>query len=202
MLNYALLFVIFLMTVTFHEVAHGLVAYLNGDKTAYFRGRLTLNPLRHIDLFWTILFPVVLFLATGGRFALGMAKPVPVNFENLRKPKRDMILVALSGPLANIIFAWLLAFLFHATNYMVLLYGVYLNLGLACFNLIPIPPLDGSRILAGLLPKALSGVLNILERFGILIVLVLYMTGVLFKLITPGVNFFTNLLNLPPLQIG
>ena len=197
MFVFVFLFFVFLMTVTFHEVAHGVVAYWRGDRTAYNSGRLSLNPFRHIDLFWTVLFPILLLVATGGRFSLGMAKPVPVNFSNLKRPKQDMILVGVAGPLANLVFAWLLAAWFHATNFIPLLYGVYLNLGLAFFNLIPIPPLDGSRILAGILPNQLARVFDELERFGFLIVLILYMTGILFKLVLPGVNFFANLLNVP-----
>ncbi len=197
MIDMVVLFLIFLMTVTCHEVSHGVVAYARGDETAYLRGRLTLNPLRHIDLFWTILFPLMLFFATGGRFALGMAKPVPVNFYNLKNRRTDTILVAFAGPFANFILAWLLAAWFHATGFAPLLYGVYLNLGLAFFNLIPIPPLDGSRILSALLPNPLANVLNRIERFGFLIILILYMTHTLFALIMPGINFFSDLLGLP-----
>jgi len=95
--------VIILFTVTFHEAAHGFVAYWRGDRTAQLAGRLTLNPLKHIDPFWTVLFPIILFISTAGHFAIGMAKPVPVNYENLRSPRSDMILVALAGPFANIL---------------------------------------------------------------------------------------------------
>ena len=199
MIQGLVLFAIFLLTVTVHEVSHGLVAYARGDETAYRAGRLTLNPLRHIDLFWTVLFPLFLFSATNGRFALGMAKPVPVNFWNLKNRRIDTILVAFAGPLANLVFAWLLAIWFRAVLYGPFLFGAYLNLGLAFFNLIPIPPLDGSRILAALLPSAGARVLNQIEPFGFLIVFALYMTGVLFAFIMPGINAFASLLGLPPM---
>ncbi|MBI4387819.1 MAG: site-2 protease family protein [Candidatus Omnitrophica bacterium] len=177
------------------------MAYARGDRTAYERGRLTLNPFRHIDLFWTIVFPIFLLVATGGRFAIGMAKPVPVNFGNLRRMRLDKILVAVVGPLANLLFAWFLAVWFQVTGYSMLLYGVYLNLGLAFFNLIPIPPLDGSRILSGLLPSKLSRLLDDVEPFGFMIVLLLYMSGVLFALIMPPIHFCLRLFGLPPVLI-
>ena len=116
--------VIFLFTVTFHELAHGMVAYVRGDKTAKALGRLTLNPFRHIDWFWTLLFPFVLFISTGGKFMIGMAKPVPVNFSNLRRPKLDMILVAIAGPIANLVFAQLLSLLYWSTRNEIFLVGM------------------------------------------------------------------------------
>ncbi len=200
-LDFLVLFFLFLMTVTFHEVSHGFMAYARGDRTAYEQGRLTLNPFRHIDLFWTIVFPVFLLVATGGRFAIGMAKPVPVNFRNLKHMRFDKILVAVVGPLANLLFAWFLAVWFQVTDYSMLLYGVYLNLGLAFFNLIPIPPLDGSRILSGLLPSRLSRLLDGIEPFGFMIVLLLYMSGVLFTLIMPPIHFCLRLFGLPPVLV-
>lgn len=193
--------VIILMTVTIHEVMHGYIAYWRGDPTAQEQGRLTLNPLKHIDLFWTILFPAFLLLATGGRFALGMAKPVPVNYLRLKRPRLDMIWVALAGPVANLVLAWILATWFHTTRFIPFLYGVYLNLGLGFFNLIPIPPLDGSRVVSGLLPLDLSRVYNRLEPFGFWIVLLLYMSGMLFALIMPGVNAFARILDVPPIYV-
>lgn len=192
-----ILFIIFLMTVTFHEVSHGFIAYLRGDKTALYAGRLTLNPLRHIDWFWTIIFPIMMLLATAGRFSLGMAKPVPVDFTQLKNQRMDTILVAGSGPLANIIFAWMLATAFHLTHFEILLYGAYLNLGLAFFNLIPIPPLDGSRIVSAILPNTVGRVFSQIEPFGFMIILLLYMTHMLFPLIMPGINLFSDLLGLP-----
>lgn len=193
---------IFLITVTVHEAAHGAVAFIRGDETAKAMGRLTLNPLKHIDLFWTVLFPVMLFISTGGRFVIGMAKPVPVNFSNLYKPKQDMIWVGLAGPVANIVFASFLMWLFRWTNFPLLLIGVYFNLGLAVFNLIPIPPLDGSRILAGLLPRPLDQKYLMLEPYGFLIVLALYFTGVLYAWVLPGVNLAARFLGVPKLNLG
>jgi Zn-dependent protease len=194
--------VIFLLTVTVHEAAHGAVAFIRGDRTAKEMGRLTLNPLRHIDWFWTVLFPALLFISTNGQFVLGMAKPVPVNFANLYRPKRDMIWVALAGPAANIILAQFLLFLFRKTAFPLLLLGVYFNLGLAVFNLLPIPPLDGSRILAGILPKGLDHNYLKLEPFGFLAVLFLYMTGLLYLWVIPGVNWLASFLGAPELKLS
>lgn len=193
--------VIFLMTVTVHEVSHGAVAYLRGDDTARAMGRLTLNPLKHIDFFWTILFPALLFFSTGGRFVIGMAKPVPVNFSNLKNRKPDMILVAVAGPLANIVLAQFLLLLFHATGVGLFLMGIYFNLGLAVFNLLPIPPLDGSRVVAGLLPLELERLYLRLEPFGFLIVLLLYMSGILYGWIFPGMNLLASLLGIPKVSL-
>lgn len=192
---------IFLLTVTVHEVSHGAVAYLRGDETAKVLGRLTLNPLKHIDWFWTILFPALLFFSTGGRFVIGMAKPVPVNFSNLKNRKRDMILVAFAGPLANIVFAECLLLLFRATGSGLFLMGVYFNLGLAVFNLLPIPPLDGSRMVAGLLPIRLERLYLRLEPFGFLIVLALYMSGILYEWLFPGIHLLASLLGIPKVSL-
>ena len=193
--------VILLVTVTVHEVAHGAVAFIRGDQTAKMMGRLTLNPLKHIDLFWTVLLPALLFISTGGRFVIGMAKPVPVNFSNLYRPKLDMILVALAGPLANIIFAQFLLLLFQITHVSIFLLGIYFNLGLAVFNLIPIPPMDGSRIVAGLLPSPLDREYLKIEPYGFLLVLFLYFTNLLYVWIIPGINFLASFLGVPKLHL-
>ena len=194
------LIAIFLMTVVFHEFAHGLVAYLNGDPTAKQAGRLTLNPLKHIDPFWTVFLPALMFFSTGGRFAIGMAKPVPVDFARLHHPKKDMVWVGLAGPLANFIFAGVLNIFFRLFEHPFLLYGIYFNLGLGIFNMVPIPPLDGSRVLAGLLPAPYAVRLLRLEPYGFLIVLGLYFTGVLSRIILPLMDFFCAAMGLP--QIG
>ena len=201
MLGILIWILIFLVTVVLHELCHGLAAYALGDSTAKNAGRLTLNPLKHIDPLWTVLLPGLLFFATGGQFAIGMAKPVPVNFGALHHPKRDMIWVALAGPLANIVLAILFAMTWHVTQTPLFLYATYLNLGLALFNMIPIPPLDGSRVLAGLLPDALTLMMFRVERFGFIIILALYFTGVLFYLVIPGINFFCALFQIPKIGV-
>ena len=197
MVTVLLAVLIFLMTVTLHEVAHGVVAYLRGDQTAKLRGRLTLNPFKHIDPFWTVIFPLFLYLSTGGRFVIGMAKPVPVHFENLRRPKQDMIWVALAGPAANIILAQFLLLAFRVSEFSILLIGIYFNLALAVFNLLPIPPLDGSRIVAGLLPKPLDREYLKIEPYGFLIVLLLYFTGLLYGWVVPGISWLAQFLGVP-----
>jgi len=175
--------------IVLHECAHGWVANCLGDPTAKFLGRLTLNPLKHIDLVGTILVPAALYLIhafgwTKSLLMFGWARPVPVNFSRLRNPKRDMMLVAIAGPLVNFLIAFLLIRLvnlnfLNGTPQDLLIAAVFLNIGLACFNMIPIPPLDGSRIVMGLLPEELEKVYKSLEPFGIIIVIVLLNVGAL-----------------------
>jgi Zn-dependent protease len=175
--------------ITVHEVAHGWVAKKFGDKTAWMLGRLTLNPIKHIDPIGTILVPGILLLSFTG-FIFGWAKPVPVNARNLKHPKRDMAIVALAGPVANLLMAIAWALVAKLGVYIEteavsvpMIYmgiaGISINLVLAMINLIPIPPLDGSRILSGILPNRWSYYYNQLERFGFVILLLMLVTGTL-----------------------
>lgn len=191
---------LFLMTVVLHELAHGLVAYAFGDRTAAQMGRLTLNPLKHIDPLWTVVLPGILFFL--GLPVIGMAKPVPVNFANLRNPKRDMILVAAAGPITNLLLASILVLAYKLSGQTVLLYCVYFNLGLALFNLLPIPPLDGSRILVGLLPSEIGIYIWRMEYFGFILVLVLFYLGWLTRWIIPAINFFCQIYDIPKIALG
>lgn len=178
-----------IFAITVHEAAHGYVARYLGDDTAYLMGRMALNPLRHIDPVGTILMPLVLYFATSGAFLFGYAKPVPVQFGNLRHPKRDMIWVALAGPASNFIMAigWavvlvaLVATGIDETFFLKMAQGgVLVNLVMWAFNLFPLPPLDGGRVLAGLLPRgAAQTLLARIEPFGFFIVMALVLAGLI-----------------------
>jgi Zn-dependent protease len=180
-----------LFAITVHEAAHGYVARHFGDNTAYVMGRVTLNPFKHIDPIGTILMPLMLYFATSGAFLFGYAKPVPVNFGNLRNPKRDMIWVALAGPGSNFIQAVLWALVFVgliATGVSEPFFikmakgGVLVNLVMCAFNLFPLPPLDGGRVLAGLLPRGQAqAFLARIEPYGFFIVMALVLAGVVSK---------------------
>lgn len=169
-----------IFAITLHEAAHAYAAKYFGDATAYLQGRMSLNPVKHIDLLGTIIIPVVMYVATSGAFLFGYAKPVPVEWGNLRKPKRDMAWVALAGPGANLVMAFLwmvFAIVLRAAQVDEVFFmrmaeaGVWINLLILAFNLFPIPPLDGGRILTGILPHRLAYKFAQIEPYGFFIVL-------------------------------
>jgi len=192
-----------LLAITVHEAAHGYAAKHFGDKTAFFLGRITLNPLKHIDPIGTILIPGALLLLNAP-FLFGWAKPVPVNFSNLRNPKKDMMWVALAGPASNFFMAIIWVILLNFTqsnqvNYSLFIsgmcqVGIMINLVLMLLNLLPIPPLDGGRMAVSLLPNPWSYKLASLERYGMFILLFMIMSGLLTVILLPLLRFFQNLL--------
>ncbi|MDH5858949.1 site-2 protease family protein [Lampropedia aestuarii] len=192
-----------LLAITLHEAAHGYAARRFGDRTAEMLGRITLNPLKHIDPIGTIVMPLILFFATSGGFMFGYAKPVPINTRNLKNPKQDMIWIALAGPASNFVQAFFWAVLLVGMAAVGLreeffirmaYYGVTLNLVLAVLNLFPIPPLDGGRIAVGLLPYKPASMLARLEPFGFFIVIGLLLVGVLDRFwLSPLVSWFGSI---------
>jgi Zn-dependent protease len=195
-----------LLAITCHEVSHGYIAWRYGDPTARMLGRLTLNPLKHIDIIGTLMIVFV---------GIGWAKPVPVVYENLRNPKRDMIWVAMAGPITNLLLAFVSAMLLRGLVaianpaaaagsqvsmiieplVLMLAFSVYINLLLAIFNMIPLPPLDGGRVLTGLLPYRQASVLARIEPYGMLIIIVLvFFTNIFSYVISPLLNIGVHLL--------
>lgn len=191
-----------IFAITVHEASHGYAAKYFGDLTAEKMGRITLNPLKHIDPIGTILLPALTLMLGGVLF--GWAKPVPVNFAGLRNPKKDMLWVAAAGPASNFVMAifWVLVLKYaqmapdYAAYFLLEMskVGIMINLVLMVLNLLPLPPLDGGRIAVSLLPMNLAVKLSRLEQYGFIILIVLLFTGVLGKIILPIINFFGQLI--------
>lgn len=198
-----------LLSVTLHELAHGFVAWKLGDPTARAAGRLTLNPIRHLDVTGTLVFIITSWI---GGFVIGWAKPVPVDPRYFRDPRRDMMLVSVAGPATNfllaLVFGLIIVFGYPLVAEMqqgvvaeglftvirMCFAGVFLNVALGIFNLLPVPPLDGSKILAGLLPRSLAYEFMKIERYGMLFILLLVGSGVLGRIISPVFNWVRTLL--------
>jgi Zn-dependent protease len=206
MFDFIIYLIPIIFAITVHEVAHGWVAFKLGDNTAKSLGRLTLNPIPHIDILGTIVIPIILYLTTP--FIFGFAKPVPINYRNLRNAKKDVIYVALAGPASNIIMAFLWAFVLYISllNEWLLMgkmasIGIFFNLLLAIFNMIPIPPLDGSVIIRTFLPRNLLEKYDRMEIYGIFIVFALLFMGLFTYVVLPllivGLNTLSFIYDLP-----
>ncbi|MCK5139791.1 MAG: site-2 protease family protein [Thermodesulfovibrionia bacterium] len=204
-----------LIAITFHEVSHGFVANRLGDPTAKFMGRLTLNPIAHIDLVGTILMPILLFYLSNGQFVFGYAKPVPINPMNFKDPRKDMAISAAAGPITNIVLAILSqvilmhiivpvsVFLPESVSITVLRplalmfkFSIEINIILAVINLIPIPPLDGGRVLVGFLPHKQAVSYSKIEPYGFIIVIVLFISGIASIIIYPLVSLLYSIIKL------
>jgi Zn-dependent protease len=190
-----------LFAITVHETAHGWMALQLGDKTALMLGRLTLNPIKHIDPLGTILIPGLMYMMAG--FMFGWAKPVPVTWQNLKQPKRDMVLVAAAGPAANLLMAILWALTIRiglalGDTGLALVFmgvaGIFINTVLMVLNLLPLPPLDGGRVMTGLLPGPLAYKFSRIEPYGFFILVGLLVTGLLGVILWPVIEFFISLM--------
>lgn len=185
-----------IFAITVHEAAHGWVANKCGDDTAHKLGRITLNPLKHIDLLGTIIIPLVMLLTTN--FIFGYAKPVPVNWNQLKSPRRDMALVAIAGPFVNLIMALIWAGIARIGMHshlpvliMMAIFGIQINILLCLLNLIPIPPLDGSRVVSSLLPPKIAYYYNSIEPYGFIILVLLLISGALSMILLPHLQSAT-----------
>lgn len=194
-----------IFAITLHEAAHAYAARYLGDSTAYLQGRMSLNPIKHIDLFGTILIPVALYVATSGAFLFGYAKPVPVEFGKLRKPKRDMAWVALAGPAANFVMAllWMIFAIMLAVGNIDEMFfmrmaqaGILVNLVMFALNLFPVPPLDGGRVLISILPHRYSYKFAQIEPYGFFIVMALVLLKVLYFWMMPVMSVAHTVLKL------
>ena len=199
------------IAITLHEAAHGFASYKLGDPTAKMLGRLTLNPIKHIDPVGTILMPLALYTLSGGTFLFGYAKPVPIGVRNFKNPRRDMAITGAAGPAMNFAIALVSALLLvyivapvrgvlpaPVSNFLILMLNtsVFVNVFLAALNLIPIPPLDGGRVLAGLVPRHFANKLDEIERYGMFIVIILLVANIARYFITPVMNVMLSIIRI------